>query len=108
MSGLPLSRPEAMGLDPSRLQRAGGLLQQWIDTDKVPAIGLCVGRRGLMLEPRLVGRQRDNDCVERQAASVCRFQRPAPARLGRASHGEDGRLAPNRSGRFDAAHERVD
>jgi CubicO group peptidase (beta-lactamase class C family) len=58
MDGLPLSQPETMGFDPARLQRAYDLLQTWIDADKVPAAGMCIGRKGVMLEPRLVGRQR--------------------------------------------------
>ena len=58
MSGLPLSRPETMGIDAPRLQRAWDLLQTWIDADKVPAAGVCVGRKGFMVEPRLLGRQR--------------------------------------------------
>jgi CubicO group peptidase (beta-lactamase class C family) len=58
MSGLPLTRPEVIGFDPQRLQRALDLLQKWADTEKLPAAGVCIGRKGCMLEPWLVGRQR--------------------------------------------------
>src|SRR5947209_20289366 len=54
---LPLAKPEAIGLDPGRLKRVENLLQQWLATDRIPAAGWCVGRRGRMIEPRLVGRQ---------------------------------------------------
>jgi CubicO group peptidase (beta-lactamase class C family) len=69
MTAVPIARPEAMGLDPTRLQRAYDLLHKWIDTDKVPAAGVCVGRNGMVLQPRLVGRQRpDGDVPLRQDA----------------------------------------
>jgi len=55
---LVADKPEAIGIDAVRLQRAYDLLQRWTETDKVPAAALCVGRRGKMLEPRLFGRQR--------------------------------------------------
>jgi CubicO group peptidase (beta-lactamase class C family) len=55
---LPVAKPEAIGLDPGRIKRVEELLQQWITTDRVPAAGWCVGRRGRIIEPRLVGRQR--------------------------------------------------
>src|SRR5580658_7876290 len=51
-------KPEAIGIDAVRLQRAYDLLQRWTETDKVPAAALCVGRRGKMLVPCLFGRQR--------------------------------------------------
>jgi CubicO group peptidase (beta-lactamase class C family) len=55
---LRLDRPEAVGFDAARFQRACDLLHKWADTDKVPAAALCVGRRGRMVAPRLFGRQR--------------------------------------------------
>ncbi len=55
---LPLDKPEAVGFDAARLQRAYDLLQKWADADKVPAAALCVGRRGRLVEPRFFGRQR--------------------------------------------------
>jgi CubicO group peptidase (beta-lactamase class C family) len=58
MSALPLARPEALGFDPRRLDRAFALLKRWCDEDKVPGAALCVGRRGRMLEPRFFGRRR--------------------------------------------------
>src|SRR5260370_41170374 len=54
----PLAKPEAIGIDSGRLKRVEELLQQWIATDRVPAAGWCVGRRGRIIEPRFVGRQR--------------------------------------------------
>ncbi len=56
MSTLPVARPETIGFDPGRLQRAFDHIQRWTDTDKVPAAALCVGRRGRMVEPRFFGR----------------------------------------------------
>lgn len=58
MNGLVADKPEAIGFDSARLQRAYDLLQRWTEIDKVPAAALCVGRKGKMLEPRLFGRQR--------------------------------------------------
>jgi CubicO group peptidase (beta-lactamase class C family) len=55
---LPIDKPGAIGFDADRLRRACDLLQQWAAADKVPAAGLCVGRRGRMVEPCLFGRQR--------------------------------------------------
>jgi CubicO group peptidase (beta-lactamase class C family) len=54
---LPLARPEEAGFDPDRLQQAYTLLKSWTDTDKIPSAGLCVGRRGKLVEPRLFGKQ---------------------------------------------------
>src|SRR5260370_9261856 len=54
----PLARPDAIGIDSGRLKRVEELLQRWIATDGVPAAGWCVGRRGRIIEPRFVGRQR--------------------------------------------------
>jgi CubicO group peptidase (beta-lactamase class C family) len=34
------------------------MLQRWVETDRIPAAALCVGRRGRMLAPRFFGRQR--------------------------------------------------
>jgi CubicO group peptidase (beta-lactamase class C family) len=58
MPRLPVATPQAVGFDPERLDRAAALLKKWADEDKVPAAGLCVGRRGRMIEPRLIGRHR--------------------------------------------------
>jgi CubicO group peptidase (beta-lactamase class C family) len=58
MPVLSLARPETVGFDPARLQRAYDLLEHWVETDKVPAAGLCVGRKGRLVEPRVFGRQR--------------------------------------------------
>lgn len=58
MTGLPVAKPEEIGFVPSRLQCVQDLLEHWVQTDKIPAAGLCVGRKGKMLEPRFVGRQR--------------------------------------------------
>jgi len=69
MSGLPLTQPETIGFNPQRLQRAYDMLQKWADTDKIPAAGVCIGRKGCMLEPRLVGRQKpESDTALRKDA----------------------------------------
>ena len=57
MAGLPTARPAALGFDERRLQRAFDLLKKWCDDDKVLGAGLCVGRRGRMIEPRFFGKQ---------------------------------------------------
>jgi len=56
MPTLPIAKPDAIGFDAGRLQRAYDLLQRWVDTDRVPAAGICIGRKGQMLEPRFFGR----------------------------------------------------
>src|ERR1051325_8089353 len=58
MSAIPIARPEAIGLDPAAIRRADELVQRWVTEDRMPAAGWVIGRRGRMLEPRLVGRQR--------------------------------------------------
>jgi CubicO group peptidase (beta-lactamase class C family) len=58
MATLPIANPETIGLDPARLQRASALLQRWVDTDRVPAATLCVGRNGRLVQPRFFGKQR--------------------------------------------------
>lgn len=58
MPGLPLARPEAIGFDAARLERAFDLLKNWTAEDKVPAAALCVGRRGRMVQPRFFGKHR--------------------------------------------------
>jgi CubicO group peptidase (beta-lactamase class C family) len=69
MPAVPLAKPEAIGIDPARLRRAYDLLQRWVDQDRVPGAGLCVGRRGRVLEPRLAGRQQpDGDAPLRPDA----------------------------------------
>lgn len=46
-----------LGLAAGPWQRACDKLEQWTQTDKIPAAALCVGRRGKFLEPRFFGRQ---------------------------------------------------
>ncbi|MCE9534660.1 MAG: beta-lactamase family protein [Planctomycetes bacterium] len=58
MASLPLAKPADIGFDPAQLQRAFDLLRGWAETGKLPGAGLCVGRKGKMLEPLLVGHQR--------------------------------------------------
>src|SRR4051812_9740666 len=55
---LPVDKPEAVGFDPARLAHVQSLLRRWADADHLPAAALCVGRRGKMVAPFLVGRQR--------------------------------------------------
>ncbi|MBY0230153.1 MAG: beta-lactamase family protein [Gemmataceae bacterium] len=52
---LPVAEPAACGFDPARLERACGLLKKWAAEDKIPSAGICVGRRGRMVEPRFFG-----------------------------------------------------
>jgi CubicO group peptidase (beta-lactamase class C family) len=59
MPGLPIAKPDAIGLDGARLERAFDLLKKWADDDKVLGAGLCVGRRGRMVAPRFFGRVSD-------------------------------------------------
>lgn len=61
-----MTKPEEIGFAPARLERAFELLADWVKKDRLPAAGICVGRRGKMVEPRLFGRQR--------------FDSPAPIR----------------------------
>jgi CubicO group peptidase (beta-lactamase class C family) len=58
MPTLPIAKPESIGLDPVAIRRADELVQRWLTDDRIPAAGWCIGRRGRMLEPRMVGRQR--------------------------------------------------
>src|SRR5947207_2720317 len=59
MSHLPLAKPDEIGLDPQRLQRAYDLLEQWTTGPKAPVPGgtIAVGRKGKLVEPRYFGRQ---------------------------------------------------
>jgi len=57
MPGIPIAAPETIGIDPAAIRRADELVQRWLREDRLPAAGWCVGRRGRMIEPRLVGRQ---------------------------------------------------
>lgn len=56
MPGIPAARPAAIGFDEPRLDRAFALLKKWCDEDKIPAAGICVGRRGRIVEPRFFGK----------------------------------------------------
>src|SRR5262245_28126307 len=56
MPDLSFARPEDIGFDATRLQRAFDLLQMWTAKDQVPGATLCVGRRGRVVEPRFFGR----------------------------------------------------
>lgn len=56
---LPQARPEEIGLDPRRLQRAYDLLEQWTTGADAPVPGgaILVGRSGKIVPPRFFGRQ---------------------------------------------------
>jgi CubicO group peptidase (beta-lactamase class C family) len=56
MQTLPLAKPAEIGFDPARWQIACSLLQKWATDDLVPTAGVCVGRKGKILEPVFVGR----------------------------------------------------
>ena len=70
---IPIARPDAIGLDPAALRRADDLVQRWLREDRIPAASWTVGRRGRMIEPRLVGRQRavkDGPAIRKDALFV--------------------------------------
>ena len=46
MAPLPMARPADAGFDANRLQKAYDLLKHWTETDRVPAAGLAIGRKG--------------------------------------------------------------
>jgi len=52
------AKPHEMGIDPVRLQAAYDLAKSWTQSDAIPAIGIALGRKGKLLEPYLVGRQK--------------------------------------------------
>jgi len=58
MTAIPIDKPETLRLDPAAVRRADELVQRWITDDRIPAAGWTLGRRGRMIEPRIVGRQR--------------------------------------------------
>jgi CubicO group peptidase (beta-lactamase class C family) len=66
MPAVPVAKPDEIGIDPVRLQRAYALAERWVKADKVPALALAVGRNGQMVEPRFFGRHRP----ERDAAAL--------------------------------------
>src|SRR5690242_4093254 len=58
MNDLSFAKPDTMGLSSDQLQRAYDLLKKWCDEDHLPSAGLCVGRKGNVVEPRFFGKQR--------------------------------------------------
>jgi CubicO group peptidase (beta-lactamase class C family) len=70
MPGLPTSQPDAIGFDRVRLQRAFDLLKKWADEGKLLGAGLCVGRRGRMVEPRFFGKHRPGPGAPALAANA--------------------------------------
>jgi CubicO group peptidase (beta-lactamase class C family) len=58
MPQVAIANPESIGIDPQRLQRVYTILQRWVETDRVPAAAICVGRRGRIAAPRFFGRHR--------------------------------------------------
>jgi CubicO group peptidase (beta-lactamase class C family) len=59
MPHLSHAKPDEIGLDPKRLQRAYDLLEDWTagPNAAVPGGAILVGRRGKIVEPRFFGRQ---------------------------------------------------
>ena len=57
MPHLPLAKPEEIGLDPQRFQRAYDLLEKWTADGAIPGGAIAVGRRGKLVEPQYFGRQ---------------------------------------------------
>jgi CubicO group peptidase (beta-lactamase class C family) len=58
MPPLPLAKPEELGLSAAQLKRLDDVVERWVKADKLPALGMTVGRRGRLLEPRFFGRMR--------------------------------------------------
>ncbi len=58
MAVLPLAKPVEIGVDQARFQKVIDLVRNFAETDQVPSIGVCVGRKGKVIEPALFGRQR--------------------------------------------------
>src|SRR5262245_17403874 len=58
-AGLPLVKPQDIGIDPKKLQVAYDLLEKWTIGPKaaVPSAAILVGRNGKAVAPRLFGRQ---------------------------------------------------
>lgn len=59
MPHLPFAKPEEIGLDSQRLQRAYDLLEKWTTGPgaAIPGGAIAVGRRGKLVEPRYFGQQ---------------------------------------------------
>src|SRR5919206_599796 len=55
MPELPIVNPDQGGWVPTYLQRVYALLERWIETDVIPAAGICVGRGPGMVRPRFFG-----------------------------------------------------
>jgi len=47
--GLPVGRPEEVGMDPARLQRAFDLLRGWVEDGTLPGVSALVARRGVVV-----------------------------------------------------------
>jgi len=59
MTLLTISAPEECGLDPDRWNSALAILRNWAERDdRVPAVAVLVGRRGMTPGPQFFGRQR--------------------------------------------------
>jgi len=55
---LEIARPAAIGFDPARIESVYDRLSLWVHEDRVPGVGIAIGRHGKLLEPRVFGRQR--------------------------------------------------
>jgi CubicO group peptidase (beta-lactamase class C family) len=56
MPYLPIVKPEEIGIDPARLQRAYDLLDGWTRSGVVPGGAIIVGRHGKTIAPKFFGR----------------------------------------------------
>ncbi|MCS7044917.1 MAG: beta-lactamase family protein [Gemmataceae bacterium] len=61
MQDVPIAPPEALKLDLSCLLRAEALLQRWVESDRIPAAAMCVGRDGCIARFRVFGRHRPDE-----------------------------------------------
>jgi CubicO group peptidase (beta-lactamase class C family) len=49
------ANPSSVGIDPDQYRRAVGLLRGEVESGTIPGAGLCVGRRGGVVEPEVLG-----------------------------------------------------
>ena len=55
MPNEPIVNPLRVGIDPDQYRRAVELLRSEVESEAIPSAGLCVGRRGGVVEPVVLG-----------------------------------------------------
>src|SRR5262245_45263594 len=58
MPALRIAKAEEIGFDPAGIRRVNELLERLVATDQIPAAGVCIGRKGKIVEPIFVGKLR--------------------------------------------------